>query len=288
MPLSLPHNIDDSIRTLERSFRLILKSVVENHGSPLHVTYKTPGEHSHKSEVFRSFSALKSQNPSPATNGATTPPTSDSDEENTTLKATFQVISPVFYSRFFHYQTPEAAITSELLDDARTRTLWSSDPELIASVFTSASIDETPYPAESSSWHWRCLSLLRAAPIATNYDRSTPYKTFNGPSAMDAWVLRNLSIQQVKDYRRALLRVFLGERIGGTLGPLKQFSDDMEPFGMSRDAVVRTYDAVFKAVVVAATVWAMQFLEIGCESWSIGVVGWMSAGINIWACLKAV
>lgn len=280
-------------RTLERSFRLILKAAVDRHVSPLHVIYKTPGEHSHKSEVFLSRSALEFKTAAPAAAGTITPPASDSDDEDT-LKVTIQVISPIFYSRFFHYRVPEAAITSELLDDARTRTLWSSDPELLASIFSlahiegSTSVDEIKYPERSNRWHWWLLSLLRAAPIATNYDRSTPYKPFKGPSAMDLWVLQNLSVQQVREYRRALLRVFLGEWIGGTLGPLKRFSDDMEPFGMSRDAVVRTYDAAFKAAIVAATVWAMRDLEIECENWSVGVVEWMTAGINIWAFWKAI
>jgi hypothetical protein len=98
---------------------------------------------------------------------------------------------------------------------------------------------------------------------------------------MDLWVLEHCSPKEVKDYRRAVLRVFIGEWIGGTIGPLNRFSDDLEPFGLSRDAVLRIYDAVIKAATVAATTAVMR------APGYIGAAGWITIGVNLWACLKA-
>jgi len=83
---------------------------------------------------------------------------------------------------------------------------------------------------------------------------------------MDMWVLKHYS-PEVKDYRRALLCVFIGEWLGGTVWPLKLFSSfyDMEPFGLNRDAVLRIYDAMMRAVMVAATVEVIRVHQMGCE-----------------------
>jgi hypothetical protein len=281
-------------RTLERSFRLILKATVENHPSPISVTYTTSGEHSHKSETFLSLAVLKPSDVDlPVSDGTTTPPGSSSGEIKGPPAVTLHVISPIFYSRFFHYHSPQDALASELLDDVSTRTLWSSDPTLVASIFEPTSkanfksTEAIRYPSSSPIRHWRLLSLLRAAPTATNFPRSTPYQPFKGLSFMDSWVLKNCSPEDVKDYRRALLRVFLGEWIGGTVWPLKLFSDDMEPFGLSRDAVLRIYDAVIRAGMVTATVEMGRVLQMGCDVSLAGVAGWVVTGLNLWACLKA-
>jgi hypothetical protein len=84
-----------------------------------------------------------------------------------------------------------------------------------------------------------------------------------------------------------VLRVFIGEWIGGTAGPLKRFSDDLEPFGLSRDAVLRIYDAIIKAFIVTMAVSLIRILETGYNTQIKGLVGWAVAGVNLWACLKA-
>ena len=104
---------------------------------------------------------------------------------------------------------------------------------------------------------------------------------------MDHWILEHCQLSEIEDYRRAMLRVFLGERIGGTAGPLKRFSDDLEPFGLSRDAVLRIYDAIIKAFVVTMTVSLVKLLEGGHSIWVIALVEWATAGLNLWARLKA-
>lgn len=104
---------------------------------------------------------------------------------------------------------------------------------------------------------------------------------------MDSWILKNCTLEEVKDYRRALLRVFLGDWIGGTIWPLKLFSDDMEPFGLSRDAVLRIYDAVIRAGMVSASVGVVSVLQMRCNFSLAGVAGWIVTGLNLWACLKS-
>jgi len=61
------------------------------------------------------------------------------------------------------------------------------------------------------------------------------------------------------------LVVFIGDWIGGVnFGPLKLFTHDLKPFGLSRDTLVRIYDAIFKAtVIVAAVSTSVRGLEEG-------------------------
>ncbi|RDW70958.1 hypothetical protein BP6252_07521 [Coleophoma cylindrospora] len=274
-------------RTLERSFRLILKSIVESHPAPISVTYLTPGEHSNKSEVFNSLvMSNASLGQLPTSNGSTTLSASEGP-----LRVDLQIISPIFYSRFFHYRSPLDAFTSELLDDDRTRTLWSSDPILFMSIFNTAGMNasastEVFYPSGSKRWHWWLLSFLRKAPIATNYPRKIAYESFDGLSSMDIWMLEHRSPREVKDYRRAILRIFIGEWIGGTVWPLNQFSDDLEPFGLSRDAVLRLYDVSIRVAIATGMVEIFRGLT-GCNVWIMGAAEWMLAGVNLWACLKS-
>ena len=282
---------DFNFRKLERNFRLFLKSVVESHPVPIIITYKTPGEHSPKSETFQSGAA--SEKKTPITTVELPPSPSDSETEVTPLNIVLQVISPTFYSRFFHYKSPSAALTGELLDEESTRTLWSSDPILLTSIFETSSIaqsasEKTPsYPKRSSKWQWQLLSYLRAPPLTINSLRRIQYQPFKGLSSMDYWSIEHLSSEEVKDYRRTLLRVFLGEWVGGAVFPLTIFFDDTEIFGLSRDGVLRIYDAIIKAALVAACVKVMGMFGKECESWAVGAVGWISAGVNIWDCFKA-
>ena len=282
-------------RTLERSFRLILKDLVENHPLPLTVTYVTPGEHSRKSETFRSLNAeeaLQEQSDSDApSTEAEKSQNLSSGKDDSPPNIVLQVISPIFYSRFFHYDSPCSAFTGELLDDDRTRTVWSSDPNIFMSIFYSTvsftGTKPITYSSVSNHWRWWLVTLLRTAPVATDFPHVTPYKSFKGLSCMDHWILEHCLRSEAEDYRRAMLRVFIGEWIGGTAGPLKRFSNDLEPFGLSRDAVLRIYDATIKAFVVTMTVSLIEVLETGYNTQIKGLVGWAVAGVNLWACLKA-
>ncbi len=293
-------------RTLERHFRSFLQHSVENHPTPISVTYITTGEHCKKSEVFHSrasSSQLDKHSITPVGTVETppTPPRSPTSPPSDSPHIVFQVISPIFYSRFVHYKSPHAAFTGELLDDERTRTTWSSHPEQFTSIFSpTPSLDDnkepssstrqhTPvkYPPGSSAWHWTLLSLLRRAPIATNYQRKEPYAKFRGLSDMDRFVLSRCSATETRRYRRAVLRVFVGEWIGGVpFGPLRRFTDDFEPFGLSRDGALRVLEAFLKTALLARAVAAFRGTA-GETTYQDGAdYLWLAAG-NLWAMIKA-
>jgi hypothetical protein len=105
---------------------------------------------------------------------------------------------------------------------------------------------------------------------------------------MDKWIIKNCSPQHMREYRRALLRVFIGEWIGGTFGPLAHVSDYLELVGMSRDAVLRVYEAGVKACIVVAAVENRRVLDGASDTWNSGLAGWLGAGLNLWALLKYV
>jgi hypothetical protein len=132
------------------------------------------------------------------------------------------------------------------------------------------------------------LSALRKAPLSTNFPRKIPYRPFQGISDMDKWIIKSCSPQHVREYRRALLRVLIGEWIGGTFGPLARLSDNLELAGMSRDAVLRVYEAGVKACIVAAVVENRRVLDGVCDTWNIRLARWLDAGLNLWALLKYV
>jgi hypothetical protein len=69
--------------------------------------------------------------------------------------------------------------------------------------------------------------------------------------------------------------------------PLKLFSSDMEPFGLSRDAALRIYGATIRAVMIAATIEVITVHQMGCDVSLVGVAGWVVTGVDLWACLKA-
>lgn len=84
-----------------------------------------------------------------------------------------------------------------------------------------------------------------------------------------------------------MLRVFLGQWIGATIGPLNSFSDDMEPFCINRDAALKIYDAILKAIILTMMLrWSSR--ARGCDDWFMGLFGWTSLGIKIWALIKAL
>ncbi|PGH14618.1 hypothetical protein AJ79_02953 [Helicocarpus griseus UAMH5409] len=260
-------------RTLERYFRLYLKDTVEKYPQPISVTYLNPGEHSRKSETFYSASYL-----------------SDIPETKSKRDITIQVKSPLFYNHFFHYQTPYEALENELLDDERTCTAWSPSPAEFAFLFKGITPAKSDiYPSTKSREQWRLVSLLRGAPVAVGYPHTSPYQPFKGLSAMDQWVIQQCSKDQVREYRRSLLGIFLGDRIAGVVGPLKQLSEDFEQVGLSRDAVLKIYDAWIKTGLVVGTKIVLQRTGESGGDLSQELIGWTAfAALNIWACFKAV
>ena len=197
----------------------------------------------------------------------------------------FQVNTPAFYSRFFHYRSPLAAIQSELLDDERTRTAWSSHPHEFAALFSHGHGDVWHQPP---NWRWRLISILRGAPTLTNFPRQTVYEPCQGISLTDLVVTEHSSECQLRAYRRALIRLFLGRWIGGiSIGPIKE--GDFELIGLSRDAVLMVHDAFLKATLVT---WAIFVGGNGAikPATTADLLCMMlgMAGLNLWACFKAM
>ena len=197
----------------------------------------------------------------------------------------FQVNTPAFYARFFHYRSPLAAIQSELLDDKRTRTAWSSHPHLFAALFPH---DHEAVWRQPPDWRWRLISILRGAPTKTNFPRQTAYEPCQGISLTDVIVAEHCSKDQLRTYRRILVRVFLGRWIGGfSIGPIKE--GDFELIGLSRDAVLMIHDAFMKALIVTGAI-----LVGGNGAWRPATTAYLLcmmlsvAGLNLWACLKAI
>jgi hypothetical protein len=87
---------------------------------------------------------------------------------------------------------------------------------------------------------------------------------------MDTRVAKHCSPEEVQDYRRALLRVFLGEWLGRMVWALRLFSSD-----------------TIRAVVITATIEVITVHQMGWDVSLVGVAGWVVTRVNLWACLKA-
>lgn len=195
----------------------------------------------------------------------------------------FQVTTPTFYSKFFHYHSPFAALERELLDESNTRTAWSSHPREFAALFSRT----TEVVRQPKDWRWDLISLLRTPPSATNFPHLIAYETFGGISLADYWVLQHCSIHQVRKYQCALLRLFLGNRIGGF--SLGSFKGDFELIGLSRDAMLLVYDVSLKAGLASLSLILANdrtFKSNGVVDVFFCMLG--MASLNIWACLKAI
>lgn len=57
--------------------------------------------------------------------------------------------------------------------------------------------------------------------------------------------MQQFSIDQFRDYRRTLIRLYLGHWIGGF--PLGSIKRDFELIGLSRDAILMIFEAFLKA-----------------------------------------
>jgi hypothetical protein len=273
-------------KTLERHFRQMLKDQVENYPCPLTVIYKNPGEHSLREEKFTSPSTATSKDSSLAQPKSAAPLSLPSE-------MTFQVLTPSFYHRFFHYQSASSALMSELLDNEElSHTAWSSHPSQFIS-FLSHSTTNTKEPVAPASHarqlglfqhlQWKTTAFLRPRVPELNYARKQRVLGFSGLSSMDLHVLEKRTPQGAQEYRRALLQVYLGERIGS----------NWEVIGLSTDAVLRIYDAMVKVVLLELSAWAVISLidntSIGGTTFgSVGLTVLGATALNTWAIFKAL
>jgi hypothetical protein len=196
----------------------------------------------------------------------------------------FQVNTPTFYTRFFHYRSPFAAIQSELLDDVRTCTVWSSHPLEFAALFPHESPDTL---RETVDWRWQIISTLRTPPVKTSFPRRIHYEPFKGSSVSDDLITSYCSGDQIREYQRALVRLFLGHWIGGF--SIASIKGDFELIGLSRDAVLMVHEAFLKAglaslVIKFAGIAVTKPVNITDMVWLVISV----MALNSWASLKSL
>ena len=87
-------------------------------------------------------------------------------------------------------------------------------------------------------------------------------------------MLERCGREEVRGYRRAVLRLFMGEWIGGVhFGPLRRFTEDWEPYGLSRDGMLRVWDAVVKTGMVVGAVRLGDGWVMGLSLWAVGKAG---------------
>ncbi|KAF2832612.1 hypothetical protein CC86DRAFT_341260 [Ophiobolus disseminans] len=145
-----------------------------------------------------------------------------------TRKLEITVLTPAFYSRFVHYaHTSEAFDRECIFTDEKNRTLWVSQPQLLAVLINESRHVEagSGVVVKRSYFHelrWKLIKKLRCAPAlpadavstpsnaeATAEDvRSLPY------SELDLYVRSFRGRVWAKEYRRIVTKLFLAQRFG--------------------------------------------------------------------------
>ena len=143
---------------------------------------------------------------------------SDKDQ----LHLELMVLTPAFYSQFVHYRhTSEAFDREFLLTDHRNRTLWLSNPKVLAFLThpKSGPSDSAGLVSEGfDHLRWQLLSKLRCPPQAMSYrnpskedeDFSREDIRSRGASELDVYVRQNCPDSAL--YRRTVQQLFLAER----------------------------------------------------------------------------
>lgn len=143
-----------------------------------------------------------------------------------------RILTPAFYSRFIHYARVREAFDREsLFTDEKNRTIWISDPVLLAEVFSRNEKGSTP---SSLSWgkrlRWSLHMSLRCPAAAQAYPNSSTNHAYNvtdiRPSVLSG--LDRFVLEQGKDswlYLRCCGRVFLAERFAFGVVPIIDLLD---------------------------------------------------------------
>lgn len=256
---------------------MILSSIVQSQSRIKSVKYITSGEHCARTRVMYSHQQHS---------GEKAPHRPDEEASKEALELiVFKVNTPTFYSRFFHYKSPFAAMQSELLDEERTRTVWSSHPQELAALFPHDLADTWREPVD---WRWRIISILRTAPTKTNFPRRITYEPCRGTALTDYLIMQQCPSDQIRNYRRILFRLFLGHWIGGfPVGSIRE--GDFELIGLSRDAVLMIYEAFLKAGLFSLGVFLAESSAIKAPNIADLLFAMVSlAGFNIWASLRSI
>lgn len=257
---------------METWFFIILSSMVSRQDTITSVKYETAGDHCERIRI------LYSDRYKPSENG-TGCITRDEGHE----QITFKVLDPKFFVRFFHYNSPLAAINRELLDpDDRTHTAWRSHPETIGSLFSHTQTDEyLEYP----DWRWKIISKLRTAPPETNFPHQVAWEPCRGISMTDSLVLQLCSKDQIDQYRRNLFRLFFSHWLGAISWPV---ATDFELIDLSRDAVVMICEAFLKSILAILVLVTYGAVRDPINVQYLPLAFLCMGGLNIWACFKSI
>ena len=264
----------------------MLKEAVENQSNMRQVKYVTPGEHSRLAQVFYSKSTV----PKPChkldvveSQRQDDPSPQSCDVRNDNEEVSFQVTCPSFYSRSCHYSSLFAALQGELLSEKRARTSCCSEPQRFVDLFCPArhNVEELPAP----DWRWSMTCWLRRNPIPHNFASDEQCQSFKGLSSTDEWVIRHCTPIEQREYRRALLLIYLGQRFGGI--SIGAFEMDLELVGLSREGVLKIYEAVFKTLVVVGLTAVMARVGGPVFFHPIGQRIVAVIFLYLWACFKS-
>ncbi|PCD18859.1 hypothetical protein FGRA07_06612 [Fusarium graminearum] len=190
----------DVEKVLERVFRAYLRNLVERSPTPVVIRYTPSGDAEVSEEVLRS------------------PLATDSSESANEIK--IQILTPVFYSRFVHYAHDSEAVFCEL---AESCTFWTDKPEQLTNIFLKKG-SPSLHASSIVEYAWfQLIKSMRRRPRKierplTSVDKSSPPTTgidIRGfrISSMDAFVLGQENAKAKRAYRKAVLRVFLADRI---------------------------------------------------------------------------
>jgi hypothetical protein len=137
-----------------------------------------------------------------------------------------RVLTPAFYSRFVHYAYTSEAFDREcIFTDEKNRTLWISQPQLLPLLLSASRLHPPNHAAAVhrsplDKLRWNILRRLRCPPADPAYN-PTP-KTPNSQvddiralpfSSLDEFVRQPAGQVYAGAYRRAVTKLFLGQRV---------------------------------------------------------------------------
>lgn len=214
MPTSVGRAYTDDERTLETIFREFLSHAVHSASRPLRVVYE-PAHGAHTEVVWYSPSF--------------------SDEKDRERTLTLKVISPAFYSRFIHYRSAKEAFDGEcLISNVMNRTAALDNTDMLSILISAMQSiqqqqqgDEPPQkPGLVGRFQLSIVRVLRCPTAAVSYpDGVELSKTAcsTGASELDLFVGNYFEDPHI--YRRAVIKLFLSERLAFGFTPLLQLID---------------------------------------------------------------
>lgn len=157
---SIARHATETEKTLEPFFLAYLKHIVDNTSDSISITYRpAPGTGTHSEVILNSPSA----------------------KDNKETHCDFDVLSPVFYSRFVHYAHTSEALDREFLcTDVKNRTIHLSNASILGKLFGSRTtsyhslteINRAHVDGYLESRRWRALQWLRCAASEQSYPNS--------------------------------------------------------------------------------------------------------------------